>query len=209
MSNHATVKTFQCSYRFSGNVYVVSSDKGNVIVDLGYYDNEMEDYIKKIGGVDAVLLTHGHWDHTAGLDDFKKDFPNVPVYLAEKDHSCLKNSTLNGSIINGFEVILNSKVENTHEGDMKIGNYDVEVTYTPGHSVGSSMYYFKNEDLLFTGDTMLKNFVGPTDRPTGSSSDMKNTLVKFKSLGYNADTPTYPGHGESTTYGYLVNHYCK
>ena len=55
---NAMVKTFRSSYQFSGNVYVVHSEKGTILIDSGYYDSEIKEYIMKIGGLDAILLTH-------------------------------------------------------------------------------------------------------------------------------------------------------
>ena len=74
-----------CTYRdndyFSCNVIVVSSAKGVLVIDPGYYDKEGRDYIRSLGRVDAILLTHGHWDHANGLMGLKADFPEAPVCL--------------------------------------------------------------------------------------------------------------------------------
>lgn len=72
-----SIRMFQSAYQFSCNVYVVSSDKGNLLIDPGHYDRTLRDCIDQIGGLDAVLLTHGHWDHTYGLDRLKKDYPGT------------------------------------------------------------------------------------------------------------------------------------
>lgn len=197
------VKLFQSYIQFSCNVYVVSSDKGNILIDPGHYDREIRNYIHKIGGLDAVLLTHGHWDHTYGLDALKADFPDVPVYMPEDGHDFLKDSYLNGSILNGFEVIIESKVNTVPEGDLKIGGYDIAVINTPGHCRGCVLYYFKNENVLFTGDTIMRDVASPI-RATGSEEDQKASIRKFVRLGYPDDTPVYPGHGADTTYGYLL-----
>lgn len=197
------VKMFQSFYQFSCNVYVVSSDKGNILIDPGHYDGKIRNYIHKIGGLDAVLLTHGHWDHTYGLDALKEDFPDVPVYMPEDGHDFLRDSYLNGSILNGFEVIIESKVNTIPEGDLKIGGYDIAVINTPGHCRGCVLYYFKNENVLFTGDTIMRDVASPI-RATGSEEDQKASIRKFIHLGYPDDTPVYPGHGADTTYGYLL-----
>lgn len=197
------VKMFQSAYQFSCNVYVVSSDKGNILIDPGHYDREIKKYIDQIGGLDAVLLTHGHWDHTYGLDHLKADFPDVPVYMPQDGHDFLKDSYLNGSIFNGFEVIVASDVNPIPEGELKIGDYDIDVINTPGHCRGCAIYYFKNEHVLFTGDTIMRDVASPI-RATGSEADQKASIQKFIHLGYADDTPVYPGHGADTTYGYLL-----
>lgn len=197
------VKRFQSHFQFSCNVYVVSSEKGNILIDPGHYDKRIRDYINHIGGLDAVLLTHGHWDHTYGLDSLKKDFPDVPVYIAKDAHDFLTNPDLNGSAWNGFDEIVKSEVTDIQEGDLRIAGYDIDVISTPGHCRRCVLYYFKNEEVLFTGDTIMRDVASPI-RPTGSEEDQKNSIRKFINLGYRDDTPVYPGHGAETTYGYLI-----
>ncbi len=94
------VKIFCSSYQFSDNVYVVHSEKGTILIDTGYYDSEMKAYLMKIGGLDAILLTHGHWNHIYGLDSLKADFPETPVYVFENDIDFLQKPDLNGSVTN-------------------------------------------------------------------------------------------------------------
>lgn len=200
------VKTFRSSYQFSGNVYVVHSDKGTILIDSGYYDSEIREYLIKNGGLDAILLTHGHWDHIYGLDSLKADFPKTPVYVFEDDIDFLKEPDLNCSVTNGFRLVLHSQAEAITEGELDIGAYHIQVIHTPGHTKGSVMYYFMDENLLFTGDTVLEDVTGPTFRPTGSEQDMKDSVKRFKALGYTGETPLYPGHGKSTTYEYVLKH---
>lgn len=198
------VKMFQSSYQFSCNVYVVSSDKGNILIDPGHYDGEIKKYIDQIGGLYVILLTHGHWDHTYGLDRLKEDFPDVPVYMPEDGHDFLQDPHLNGSSINGFEEYVQTDVNTIPEGELKIGDHDIEVINTPGHCRGCVLYYFKNENVLFTGDTIMRDVASPI-RLTGSEADQKESIRKFIHLGYRKDTPVYPGHGAETTYGFLMD----
>lgn len=197
------VEMFQSSYQFSCNVYVLHSDKGNVLIDPGHYDEAIRDYLSQIGGLNAVLLSHGHWDHTYGLDQLKEDFPDAPVYMPEDGTDFLQDPYLNGSIMNGFSVIVESDVDALQEGEICIGGYDIDVINMPGHCRGCVMYYFKHENVLFTGDSVLKDIPVPI-RATGSEEEQMKSMRKLIHLGYRADTPVYPGHGDDTTYGYLL-----
>lgn len=203
-SANATVKLFNNSRHFSCNVYVISSDKGNILIDPGYYDDEIKKYIKKQGGLDAVLLTHGHWDHIFALDDLKSDFPKAKVYIFEKDYDFLTKPELNCSYSVGLRLTVKSDVQTINEGTLNIGGFEIEVINTPGHTIGSVMYYFKNENILFSGDTILIDRTGPTNRPTGSDEDMKESIKRFRNFGYSDETPVYPGHRAITTYGYIL-----
>lgn len=203
----AMVKIFRSSYRFSGNVYVVHSDKGTILIDPGYYDAGIGKYLRELGGLDAILLSHGHWDHITGLDALKADFPDAKVFIFEEDLEFLTDPHLNCSETHGEQLILRSEVTPIPEGELEIGAYRIQVIHTPGHTRGSAMYYFIEENLLFSGDTILEDVTGPTFRPTGSDQDMRDSVTRFKSLGYAEDTPMYPGHGNGTTYGQVLQHH--
>ena len=90
-----------------------------------------------------------------------------------------------------------SKLE---EKEYNIDNFNFEIIYTPGHKEDSITIYFKEENIMFTGDFIFKGTIGRMDLPGGSQKDMINSLEKMKK--YNKDIKIYPGHGEST---YLYN----
>ena len=81
--------------------------------------------------LNAILLTPGHWDYIYGLDDLKKDFPDVPVYMPEDGYDFLEDSYLNGSSMNGFEVYVDSEVNSISEGELDFDGYKIEVINTP------------------------------------------------------------------------------
>ena len=200
------IKKFQSAQQFSCNVYVISSDRGTILIDPGYYGKDIRNHLKKTGGVDAVLLTHGHWDHTYGLDDLNMDYPDTPIFIHEKDRNFLQNPVLNGSAYNGFALIIRSDTAAVPEGKLGTGGYDIDVIHAPGHTGGSVLYYFRHENVLFTGDAIMKDVSSPTFAQTGSAKESQESMRKFIHYGFQEDTAVYPGHGESTTYGYLLEH---
>lgn len=88
---------------------------------------------------------------------------------------------------------------NLKEGKNKIGPFEFEVIYTPGHTSDSITIYFEEDKLMFTGDFLFKETVGRMDLPTGSIEDMKKSLTKIRKY---PDVKVYPGHGDFTTLGY-------
>jgi glyoxylase-like metal-dependent hydrolase (beta-lactamase superfamily II) len=202
------VNTFVKRLGFSCNVHIVSSGKGVIVIDPGFYGSQMKNDLKKLGGVDAILLTHGHWDHIFGLDDLKKDFPQASVYIHELDMKFLQSPSLNSSVNMGFQLKIKSHVEPLTERCFDIGGYRVEVIHMPGHSPGSSMFYFPEEDILFSGDTVMLHKIGPTIHPltrqiTGNSEDMECSIEKFKRLDV-INPQVYCGHGDGASYQKLL-----
>ena len=86
---------------------------------------------------------------------------------------------------------------NLKEGINKIGNFEFEVIYTKGHTDDSISIYFKDYNVMFTGDFIFKDGIGRTDLG-GNDLDMINSINKISK--YSSDIKVYPGHGE---YSYL------
>ena len=119
----------------------------------------------------AILITHRHFDHIGALQEIVNKY-NIPIY----EHSNLK------------------------EGNLVIGNFNIELIYTPGHTDDSVTYYFKNDNVMFTGDFLFKNSIGRTDLKTGNMKKMLKSIRKIKE--YCDIIKVYPGHNDSTTIGY-------
>lgn len=102
--------------------------------------------------------------------------------------------------LNSFDESLIYDINNLKEGVNTIGKFTFEVIYTPGHKEDCITIYFKDEEVMFTGDFLFKNGVGRTDLSGGNVTDMVNSLNKIKN--YNNNIKIYPGHGD---YTYLKN----
>ena len=176
------------------NSYLVYS-AGNtkcLIIDAGG-DYDIISARAKILGltVGALLLTHGHFDHTA--EAFKAQKSGVKVYISKKDAYMLSSAT--DSLASGFGVTYRP-TENysvIDSGVFDICGFNVEVINTPGHTAGSLCY--KIEDALFAGDTVFKYGYGRYDLPTGSFSDLVNSFKKLKKY---SELKVFCGHGEET-----------
>lgn len=118
----------------------------------------------------AILVTHSHNDHIGALESLKALY-NIPVY----------------------------QYNNLNEENINIGDFNIDVIYTKGHKDDSITFYFKEDEIMFTGDFLFKNSIGRTDMPTGNTLEMKQSIAKIKE--YSSRIKIYPGHGEITNLG--------
>ncbi len=143
-----------------------------------------------------ILLTHSHLDHIADASLLKEEF-NVPLFIHPLDS---ENLIKPGS--DGIPLFLS--VRGIHpdfflrDGDViNVGDFQLQVILTPGHSPGGVCFYLQKEQIVFSGDTLFKNSMGRIDFPQSDPSSMWKSLKRLAQLPPN--TKVYPGHGPSTT----------
>ena len=199
------IKKFINNNVFSSNVYVISDNETVILIDPGFYDESLKQYLKKSGKLDAILLTHGHFDHIDAIDKIKEDYPEAKIYIAKEDYDNLTNPELNLSYIMNYDLVVKSEVNIINDDFLNINNFKVQVISTPGHTKGSVMYYFEKEKALFTGDTIMKDSIGTTRYIGGSEEEMKYSIKKFTNLNLKSTTMIYPGHDEEAIFEYIKN----
>lgn len=199
-----TARRFESTGGFSSTVHVLSSEKGNILIDPGHYSEELAAYVESIGGLNAILITHGHWDNIHALDEAVAANPDTEVYIHELDIPFLRDPHLNCSDINGFSLLVDTLPAVFVEGVQEIGGYVVEVIHSPGHTCGSCMFYFRDENILFGGDTIMATTVGSAAHPTGSEEERTATIEMFKERDFPDDMKVLSGHGEDTVYADLM-----
>ncbi len=182
----------------NANTYVVSDDEKHCIVIDPSVDNDgVTNYILKNGlSLQAVLLTHGHFDHMRGVDRLCKKF-NAPLYVHQLDECMLNDSYLNGSSLMGEEFVIAQPAIDLSGGErLKLMEDEIEVIHTPFHTNGSVCYYFVNNKLLFSGDTLFKNSIGRDDLPNSDPRKASESLNKIRKLP--KECKIFPGHGSNT-----------
>ena len=188
----------------STNCYLVynESTKKAVIVDPADNAQFILNKCNELGITpEAILLTHGHFDHIMAAEDVRRSF-HIKIYASETEDAMLSDSGLNLSGgWAGKQTSFHADVLLKDGDELELIGFRWKVIETPGHTTGSVCYYVPEEEVVFSGDTLFCESYGRTDLPTGSSSQMVSSLLdKFFALP--DDTMAYPGHGDTTTIGY-------
>jgi hydroxyacylglutathione hydrolase len=162
------------------------------------YDFLCDSIEKQTLSLQMILLTHSHWDHIGDLAKLKKKF-NVPVYVHAADAPNVENPGVDG--LPRFFPIAGVKPDhNLEDGQMlTLGDLQIRVIHTPGHSPGCVCFYLEKEKVLISGDTLFCGAMGRLDLPTSKPALMPSSLKKIAHLP--KDTRVIPGHGEETTIG--------
>lgn len=189
---------------FGENTYVIfdTQTKQCIIVDAGCYNQKEQQTL--ISFIDKnelrpimALNTHAHIDHVCGVDFVKSNW-DIPFALDELDFPLLEAAPSYGQSM-GFMVDSVPKVEIdlSQNREFKLGESDIKIIPTPGHTPGHVSIYIPSIKTLLTGDTLFKESIGRTDLPGGDYSTlMRSIFDQIMPLG--GDTVVLPGHGPAT-----------
>ncbi|WP_040193255.1 MBL fold metallo-hydrolase [Clostridium culturomicium] len=178
----------------AANCYIVFDEETReaVVLDPG---GDVDDICKALNQFGAtvkyIVLTHGHFDHTTGVEELKS-IVGAPVAIGFEDNEMvLKGAMYYGPLPDGGADIL------LKDGDtLKFGGHTMTVIETPGHTPGGICLLVEND--IFTGDTLFAGSIGRTDLAGGDYDTIIHS-IKFKLMSLADTVAVHPGHGPSST----------
>ncbi len=185
------------------NVYLISDGAGTLVVDPTADADAIIEALED-RPLDAILLTHAHWDHTGAAAELRKR-TGAKVIASAVDAPDIECPRDTGTSRMAEACPVDVRV---HQGDtVDVGNMAWKVLETPGHTPGSLCLFiipaFGNHadglPVLISGDTLFKGTFGRTDFEGGSLEAMGRSMKKLAALP--DDTAVLPGHNGLTTIG--------
>lgn len=181
---------------YQTNCYIVcaAESKTCAVIDPGYFPERILSFLADKGlGLDAILLTHGHFDHVGAVKALV-EATGCRLWMKESDYTQRSNPQ------NDFLYPIHDcdfcEVSFCEEGEkISAGGAVFTVMETPGHTWGSVCYLC--EDAIFSGDTLFAGSCGRTDLPGGDYGTIVLSLERLAEL--QGDYTVYPGHGSATT----------
>jgi len=197
------VKTVPVSQYLTTNTYfyIDENNKKGFLIDPAAEAEYLLQIIEENNWkIEKILLTHGHFDHIGAVQQIAKTL-RIPYLIHAQGAQYLSNPQFNLSAMTPEPIVL-KQAQYLEDGDL-ISRDDgksrgLRVIYTPGHTLDSVVYYDKDNNIAFVGDTIFKDSYGATHFPGGDFDTLMNS-IKNKILTLPDKTLLYSGHSEPTT----------
>ncbi len=188
-----------CEGSWTSNCYAVISDGHALVIDPSSSSKAIiETLASRSAVLDGILLTHGHFDHMISLDTLREK-TSVPAYVHSDDAIMLTDGRKNAFYdFFGKERTYRPAEKLLSDNDIiKLGDIDIIVMHTPGHTPGSVCFLCNN--VIFTGDTLFAESFGRCDLWGGDIEKMSESLRKLRTL--DQALTIYAGHGPTAKLG--------
>ena len=190
-------------YSFGANTYAIISNGHAIVIDPSVTVNAIASAVADEGAViDAVVLTHGHFDHIVSIDTMR-DALGIEVYIHEADAEMLTDGSKNAFLtFFGRDRAYRPADKTLKDGDiLKVGEAEIKVIHTPGHSKGSICLL--GDDFIVTGDTLFSDTVGRSDLWGGNQAELAASLQRLRL--FDRSIMIYAGHGAPERLGIALD----
>jgi glyoxylase-like metal-dependent hydrolase (beta-lactamase superfamily II) len=172
-----------------------------IVVDPGDEGDRLIAALDELGlGVEAILLTHTHFDHVGAVAPLARH-TGAPVYCPELEKHVLAD-IMSYVPWPGFGPFESYDADVLVAGGerLELAGLEIDVRFTPGHSPGHVTYSIPSEQAVFSGDVLFQGSIGRTDLPGGDTATLMRTLAELVDA-LPDETVVYPGHMGVTTIG--------
>jgi hydroxyacylglutathione hydrolase len=185
------------------NCFFAARDGGTqaIVVDPGDEGDRLIAALDELGlGVEAILLTHTHFDHVGAVAPLARH-TGAPVYCPELEKHVLAD-IMSYVPWPGFGPFESYDADVLVAGGerLELAGLEIDVRFTPGHSPGHVTYAIPSEQAVFSGDVLFQGSIGRTDLPGGDTATLMRTLAELVDA-LPDETVVYPGHMGVTTIG--------
>lgn len=185
------IHNFRSSY-LGSNSYVVEIPEFLYVVDTGYNDGKLIEYLQESDKpLDAVFLTHAHFDHAGTARAIAERF-HAPVFVIKEDRGTLRQ---NNFLLKALRQQPDFKTPDCHFVDGGFQFKGFQFLGCPGHTPGSALVTFR--DLIFTGDSVYSDCISLVSLPGENESTLRNSLHSYQEL-LKGSAAIFPGHGTFT-----------
>jgi len=160
---------------------------------------DVDSLLKESGAtLEALLLTHGHWDHTGDAGAIQAR--GVQVHAHEADRALFENPAVQAIfMIPGYDLAPVRIDHTVTQGQrLMLAGLEIEVRHVPGHCPGNVLFYFPALASAFVGDAIFAGSVGRTDFPGGGMAMLEKS-IRSQIYTLPDETRLFPGHGPATT----------
>jgi glyoxylase-like metal-dependent hydrolase (beta-lactamase superfamily II) len=184
------------------NTYLLGDDatREAVIIDPSFDCQPLLSAIEKEDwSVHSIWLTHGHFDHIAGIPELVAGLPEPPVISLHQDDHMLYQMG-GGADFFGVNMPPMPAASQffTHDQTLNLGGSEIEVSHTPGHSLGHVIFYCPEQEAVLSGDLVFKQSIGRSDLPGGNHNTLIHS-IRNHILTLPTNTRILSGHGPETT----------